>query len=202
MFGKQPFPGDEAHHWQRFRQDNEESFTYFHDAYYNQLYFYGLKIVGDEEQVKNAIQELFLHLWRNRRQLSPVYSVKHYLLCAFRRHLHRLLDKERQQRKLAQVSPTDHFVFSAEDLLVERETEALTRARLAQALNGLPPRQREVLYLRYTTGFTPTEIAELLGINYQSVLNIVNRATRTLRHQMTCCEALNVLLALLPLALL
>ena len=39
---------NEAQHWFRFRQGDQASFTYFHDTYYNELYFYALKITQDE----------------------------------------------------------------------------------------------------------------------------------------------------------
>ena len=186
MFGKQPAPTtQETRHWLSFRQGSERSFTYLHDTYYNQLFFYGLKIIPDDALVKNAIQELFFHLWVNRRRLSPVHSVKHYLLCAFRRHLYRLIEKEKQQKRFAQTSESDYFVFSIEDLIVHEETERSTRALLAKSLNQLPARQRELIYLRYTAGLTPTEIAELLQVNYQSVLNTLARAIASLRINMT-----------------
>ncbi len=186
MFGKQPAPTtQETRHWLSFRQGSEQSFTYLHDTYYNQLFFYGLKIIPDDALVKNTIQELFFHLWVNRRRLSPVHSVKHYLLCAFRRHLYRLIEKEKQQKRFAQTSESDYFVFSIEDLIVHEETERSTRALLAKSLNQLPARQRELIYLRYTSGLTPTEIAELLQVNYQSVLNTLARAIASLRINMT-----------------
>ena len=186
MSGKQPAStNQETQHWRAFQQGSERSFTYLHDTYYNRLYFYGLKIIPDDALVKNAIQELFFQLWKRRRRLSPVKSVKHYLLCAFRRHLYRLLKKEQQQRRLVETNETDCFVFSTEDLVVHEETERLTRARLARSLNQLPARQRELIYLRYTAGLTPTEIAELLQMNYQSVINTLTRAIASLRINMT-----------------
>jgi RNA polymerase sigma factor (sigma-70 family) len=186
MFDDQPAPNSQdVRHWHAFLQGSEQSFTSLHDTYYNSLYFYGLKIVPDNEQVKNAIQELFLSLWKRRRRLSPVCSVKHYLLCAFRRHLYRLLDKEQQQKRFAANNDSEGFIFSAEDLIVHQETQRFTRALLARSLNQLPARQRELIYLRYTAGLTPAEIADLLQINYQSVLNTLARAIATLRINMT-----------------
>lgn len=184
MLGRQPIIPNEHQCWQSFLRGNEDSFTYFHQLYYNDLYFYGLKVVSDEDQVKNAIQELFLQLWKNRQSLNPVHSVKHYLLSAFRRHLYRLLDKEKQQKKFAQTIEANRFAFSAEDIIVQRETEMLTRSLLVRALNQLPPRQREIVYLRYTSGLTHEEIATLLSINYQSVVNMLARAISTLRVRM------------------
>ncbi len=186
MFGEQPaLSSPEIDQWNSFQRGDEQSFTDLHDTYYNQLYFYGLKIIFDEQQVKNAIQELFMHLWKNRKQLSPVHSVRHYLLCSFRRHLVRLLENEKRHQGYAQIGSSDRFVFSAEDLIVQKETELLTRKLLARSLNQLPIRQRELIYLRYTAGLTPTEIAELLQVNYQSVLNTLSRAVASLRNNMT-----------------
>ena len=45
-----------------------EIFLQFHDD----LFRYGLKLSHSENMVKDAIQDLFLKLWKNRSNLKPV----------------------------------------------------------------------------------------------------------------------------------
>ncbi|MEO0331912.1 MAG: sigma-70 family RNA polymerase sigma factor [Bacteroidota bacterium] len=173
---------NEAQHWFHFRQGDKASFTYLHDTYYNELYFYALKITQDEHQAKNAIQELFLYLWKNRRQLDVVTSFKPYLLCSLRRHIFRLLKKEKQQHRFLQSDATlSHFSFSTEDIIIQQETITQRHKQVIQALNNLSPRQREAVYLRYVNGLTVSEVAESMNLNYQSVLNCLRRALGNLK---------------------
>ena len=170
--------------WNRFKQGDQASFTYLHRQYYHELYFYALKIAQDEHLAKNAIQELFLYLWKNREQVSEVSSVKYYLLRSLKRHLLRLKKKEAQQQHFSSAyQETDAFTFSPEDIIIRQESEEMNQANLLRALNGLPARQREVVYLKYVNGLSNPEIAELTSLNYQSVANCLGRALDNLRKE-------------------
>ena len=54
-------------------------------------------------------------------------------------------------------------------------------ARLAELLRGLPPREQELLALKYGGGATNRTIAEVTGLSESNVGTIVHRAVRTLR---------------------
>jgi RNA polymerase sigma factor (sigma-70 family) len=52
---------------------------------------------------------------------------------------------------------------------------------LAQALGGLPQRDREILALRYGADLTGPEIVELTGLTLANVQQIISRSLRRLR---------------------
>ena len=65
-------------------------------------------------------------------------------------------------------------------------TDRLDRGRaLRQALEDLPPDQREVLVLRHIVGLTPVEIAETLDKTESSVHGLHHRGRRALRANLT-----------------
>ena len=65
-------------------------------------------------------------------------------------------------------------------------TDRLDRGRaLRQALEDLPPEQREVLVLRHIVGLTPVEIAETLDKTESSVHGLHHRGRRALRANLT-----------------
>ncbi len=191
---------NEAENWQKFRQGDERAFICLHDTYYNELYFYALKIVRDEHLVKNAIQELFLYLWKNKEQLAEVGAVKNYLFLSLRRHIFRLLQKEDQQQKFARITVenSERFTFSPEDIILEKESKSLQKNRITKALNCLPERQREAIYLRYINGLSNAEIAGVMDLNYQSVQNCLGRALANLKKELLTTQ--NAEVALFALA--
>lgn len=73
------------------------------------------------------------------------------------------------------------FQYSQEDFLVEIETNEERKDRLLTAINRLPSRQKEAIYLRYYEKLNLEEISQIQGIAYQSVLNNLQRALHTLR---------------------
>jgi RNA polymerase sigma-70 factor (ECF subfamily) len=74
----------------------------------------------------------------------------------------------------------DGFVFSTEDILIAHEHQQNLQEQITLAINRLPARQREIIYLRYYQELTLPEIAQTLGISYQTVANHLQAAYRSL----------------------
>ncbi len=56
-----------------------------------------------------------------------------------------------------------------------------TAQNLNRLLNSLPKRQKEVLHLKYYEELIFEEVAQVIHLNYQSVLNHIHRALTNLR---------------------
>jgi RNA polymerase sigma factor (sigma-70 family) len=52
---------------------------------------------------------------------------------------------------------------------------------LKTIINQLPKRQQEAINLRYYHNFSNEEIAQIMGVNYQSVSNFIYTALRKLK---------------------
>lgn len=171
--------------WSAFKSGEEGSFSRLFFAFYPRLHGYGLKLVRDEELVKDVIQDFFLYLFEGRGSLADkVDSPAAYLLASFRRRLLRENDqrKKEQDRRVEDVFPKDElFVIGTEDILIREESEEHNKKVLVELLNELPPRQREILYLRYYQDLSLPEIADTLSITYQVVANHLYRALKKLQ---------------------
>ena len=55
------------------------------------------------------------------------------------------------------------------------------KRKVADAMQSLSSRQREIVYLKFYENLEYQEIADLLTLNYQSVVNHVHRAIVKLR---------------------
>jgi len=194
---------DETHIWENFLQGSEKSFKDLHQKYYNDLYAYAVKMTSDPYIAKNAIQELFVYLWKNKASLGKVQHVKYYLLFSLRRHAIRLLKKEQKHVHLS-IKNEEAFplTFSPEDILITKETALINEKCVIEALNKLPARQKEVVYLRYFQDLAIEEIAQVLSINYQSVLNTLGRALKNLRKLILSQKTLEIFLFVLAPAVL
>ena len=177
--------------WEAFRTGDAQALAALFAAYYDALYGYGLKLTGDEELVKDCIQNLFQKLWRRRAGLRPVQVVKAYLFKALRRHLG---DETKLLRRHRHLLPayTDSFevTYSHEEFLIAQQTDYEQSARLLAALNGLSKRQREALYLKFFDGFSYERVAEVMSLNIQSVRNLIFNALKAVRKVMLVSLAL------------
>lgn len=164
--------------WDSFRQGDENALSELFHVFYPLLHNYGVKIAGEENLVEDCLQDFFLYLYENRRELGEVNYLRAYLFKAFRRRLWRYLKK---QRKLSTQEDGDGIVISPEEILILDHQDNIQQEVLAAMLNKLPPRQREVIYLRYYNGLSPQEIAEVLSITYRGVINTLYKAFKKMR---------------------
>jgi DNA-directed RNA polymerase specialized sigma24 family protein len=68
--------GDNDLTWQAFKQGDRSAFEELYRKYAKVLYNYGRKLKHDPELVHDAIQDLFIELWRLREGLADIVHVK------------------------------------------------------------------------------------------------------------------------------
>lgn len=167
-------------YWSRFKEGEKDALGKIFQTYYNDLYFYGLKIISVPDLVKDVIQEIFIRLWENRNNLGHVTKVKSYLLVALRNELIHALKKNHIWNVDNEVK-VEPFTLAIEDLLISEEDSKLLSKRLVISLNKLSERQREVILLRFYHNLTFEELAQVLEMNVQSVRNLLFRALEKVR---------------------
>lgn len=165
--------------WQTFKQGDKAAFGQLYELHYRPLYNYGYKLLPDAAQVEDAIQDLFIQLWRTRQGLSEVVHVKFYLFRALRRDIARLSSRNRHFQDInPEYVPADDpglYFFEQE------EQEKLLTLKLMRMLSQLPERQLEVVTLRFFENFKTEEIAAIMGISEKSVRNTLYKALTHLR---------------------
>jgi RNA polymerase sigma factor (sigma-70 family) len=153
-------------------------------TFYNDLYFYGLKISGSEDLTRDCIQDMFTQFWSNSESLCGVKSVRAYLLKCFRRRVIEQLNAEK--RYLNNYLPEGRYEYtgvaeSHESDLVEQDRQNELTQRLLKATGELTARQQEILFLKFNLGYSYDSICDIMNIKYQSVRNLLSETVKYLR---------------------
>ena len=168
--------------WHLFVEGDVNAFSTLFKTYYSQLHSYGLKISSNPALTEDCLQTFFVYLYDNRKNLGTITHIKSYLFVSFRRALLKYLKKERKITSYDEVFENSTvFEFSPEELMVEQEFTKVRVRTLTQLLNNLSARERESIYLKYYSGLSTNEIADVMSISYQSVLNTLQKAFTKLR---------------------
>jgi RNA polymerase sigma factor (sigma-70 family) len=166
--------------WESFRQGDRTALADLFSLYYDLLERYGRKLVREDHILQDLIHDVFLELWE-RKLPPPVTSIPSYLLGALR---NRIFGHFRDTRKRSVSIPVEmDFQVSMEDFIIIREDEESRIRQLVDAIGKLPPRQREILYLRYYCDMEYAEICTLTGISYQVARNQLSNAILFIRKQ-------------------
>lgn len=167
--------------WELCLTGDKEAFKEIYCRFYSLLYNYGSKLVTDKDLVKDCIQDIFIKMIQNYPSLSPTPNVKGYLIKALRNKLYDTLEKEKPTDDIAQYEE----IFMTDELFPllsfdDSETDSRTRL-LMEAFSQLSPHQQEIIYLYYVNELKHEQIAEVMGINYQSSKNLLYRSLSCLR---------------------
>lgn len=151
---------------------------------FDSLFNYGMKIIKDENLVKDCIQELFFRIWKNNIDLTKVQFPKAYLITGLRRQIFNVIKLKENVIDKVELKDEMFQEFSSEDYLIQNQNEDENRKKVLKALNQLSDRQREAVYLRYIEELDYDEIAKIMSINLQSVKNNVQRGLDSLKEIM------------------
>ncbi|TQM82136.1 RNA polymerase sigma-70 factor (sigma-E family) [Saccharothrix saharensis] len=134
-----------------------------------------LLLVDEPATAEDVVQEAFTGLHRNWSNLRDAQAAVGYLRTAVVNGSRSVL----RRRKTARDYTPPHVANarSAESLaMLTAEHQAVVRA-----LSQLPPRQREVLVLRYYGDLSEAEIADATGISKGTVKSTASRALDALQ---------------------
>ncbi|NGP77355.1 sigma-70 family RNA polymerase sigma factor [Balneolaceae bacterium YR4-1] len=181
-------------YWNKFVAGDTHLFKKIFTKYYPKLYGYGIKISNNPRIVEDCIQELFENIWDRREDLHHVESPHVYLFVSLRRKvLKQISKKKNRSKKLRLLRHKPKIKFCKQDIIIKNEQINQQKEELAQALNQLPERQKEILFLHFYNGLSYSEIANVLDIKRQSIRNHVYRAMKKLRLFLTEKASRNII---------
>jgi RNA polymerase sigma factor (sigma-70 family) len=170
--------------WQQYLQGDESAFISIYKKYFNTLLNFGLQFLGDNSEVEDFVQDLFVDLRLKQHKLKPLKSsLKVYLIICLK---NRILDHKRREstrlRNFRDYSEDFGFAFPLETELIRTQEYAEKIGKLQKALKQLTTRQREAIYYLYYEQLSYSEIAEIMQMsNVKSVRNLVYKGFDSLR---------------------
>lgn len=174
------------YYWEDFvLNGSRDSYFALYKHYYSYLRYIGLKRRYSSETVKDAINDLFLYIWEKRKSLQHIHHPHNYILTAFCRSINKKGSAtEVPFDYLTRLDdfPPDQFVEpSYEQNLLNKESHNRLSLLLNRHLSQLPPKQREIIYLKFYLGLSYAEIARANRLSVNTVYNTVYNTVQKLR---------------------
>jgi RNA polymerase sigma-70 factor (ECF subfamily) len=174
----------------RAQAGDHEAFRILVERYQGRAYGLALRILRDEEQARDAVQDAFIKVYGSLRRFEGRSSFYTWL---YRLVYNQCLDNKRKDKSGRHVEWEEERL--GEDHVLEEtgpgavrsggltgpgvELErAELRAVMAQAIDQLPDDARETLVLREIEGLPYAEIAETLGIPKGTVMSRLHYARK------------------------
>jgi RNA polymerase sigma-70 factor (family 1) len=169
---------DQQRYIEGMKTGDKKVFEELFNTYYEPLCRYCMRVVTDQDEAEEIVQEVFVNLWTKREETNIDTSLNAYLYRTvmnrainYNHHL-KIRSKHRDQvmASTPEVQPTN-------DDLVEAELLALYET----ALDKMPARRREAFELSRKEGLKYAEIAAKLAVSEKTVEAHISKALEDLR---------------------
>lgn len=167
--------------WQLVVNCNQKAFDYMYITYSKDLYKYGFRFTQDAELIKDVIQDVYVHIWECKNVLSIEKSIKFYLFTAFRRELIKRVNAASKLKTIDDYHSKLLWEVSFQEILEQNQISLDVTHKLGRAIDELPLRQKEAIYLRYLQELTYDEISELMGVQIPSIYNLIFKGVKALK---------------------
>lgn len=159
---------------------SEEAFTQLFYQHHQKLGAFILKLTSSTELTQEIVQDVFLKIWLNRSKLDGINCFEAYLFTVAKHHAFNALKKIlREQSRFASWSNVAALTQPEEDNVAavrERHLQLVD-----EAIMQLPPQQQKIYKLSRNEGLKYEQIAQQLGISFETVKRHMHLALRFIR---------------------
>ena len=163
-----------------------EALGYLYDRYIDCLLSIGLHYVKDETWVEDQVHDLFLELYKSRKNVLKIKDFKSYLIISFKRRLYKknkskeILIEEEAFKRMLSKSPSQQEK-SIEATWIDQEKLESLKQGLKSAMESLTLHQQNAIELRYVENKSYVEIAEQMDMSVASARTLLYRTLKMLK---------------------
>jgi len=138
------------------------------------------RLLGNDEEARDAVQEIMIKLWNKRKQLAEHPNIPGFVFTTARNYCLDMLKtkkvvfQEASEIKLNVIGNTDYPLYELKEVF----------QIIQQIITTLPENQGEVIMLRDLDGFEMDEISVMTGLKEEHVRVLLSRARKQVRIQL------------------
>lgn len=161
------------------KSGDTHAFTEIFNRYWDKMYIHALKMLQNEDEAKDLVQEIFTSLWIKADIFELQTNLAGYLYVATRRRVLNYIRNSKTQTLFYDNlgSYMEANQQSAIDIISAKELAA----SLDLEIQNLPPKMRQVYEMSRITYLSHKEIASQLNISQNTVKKQINNALKILK---------------------
>jgi RNA polymerase sigma factor (sigma-70 family) len=161
--------------WDKFREGDREAFKTIYNEFIDVLFAYGSKITSNNFLLEDAIQDVFVDIYSYGKKLNHPEYLEYYLFKTLKNNIIRKLKENRRFDYSEGGEYNFELKFPAEDPENEEQRLEKQLKLLKEEIKNLDSKKRELLFLKFNSGLTYTEIGLLLDLKPDTVKKQVHR---------------------------
>lgn len=167
--------------WARVVDGDNKAFEFIYRAHSKKLYVYGHRFTKDTSIIDDAIQEVFISIWSSRNRIVISRSLSHYIFSSYRRLIIKKINEEQFCESIDDPNNMLDFHHYMQGVLEETNISDFEGGKTISALEKLPSRQKEAIYLRYIEELSYESISDIMGVQIPYIYNLIFKGLKTLK---------------------
>lgn len=161
------------------KSDNQAAFAEIYNRYWRIMYMHALKMLCNEEDARDIVQEVFTTLWAKAAHITSGVNLAGYLYVATK---NRVIDLIAQHKvRVNYLESLSSFIEENHNTTVEAITYKEVMLALYTEIEQLPPKMKAIVEMRVKQQLSYKEIADELDISDKTVKKQVSNAIKILK---------------------
>ncbi|WP_254778992.1 RNA polymerase sigma-70 factor [Pedobacter sp. ok626] len=166
----------------RLKEGDNVAFSEIYQRFGGILFVFIKRRVGDTDDAKDILQELFVDLWVKRETIEITTKASSYLYAAVRYKMLNFIERNATQKRYVDAieSINEQDMVMTDHLVREKQLASI----IERNVDALPKKMKEVFLLSRQVNLTYVEIADKLNISKLTVRAQVKNAIKILRERL------------------
>ncbi|TDE46579.1 RNA polymerase sigma-70 factor [Flavobacterium rhamnosiphilum] len=160
------------------KNGNEEAYKYLYANKYKDIVHYINGLTRDYDKAEDIVQEVIFRLWKNRSEIEITSSIKSYL---YKAAYYSFINEYKKDKRKESLSEKNQKTAVLELIESDEEYTQQKLRYIAQIIEQLPPKRKEIFIMCKTEGLTYEEIASHLEISVKTVETQMGKALYQIR---------------------
>jgi RNA polymerase sigma-70 factor (family 1) len=161
------------------KEESRDAFAEIYRRYWSLMYMHAFKMLKDEDDTRDILQDVFTGLWLNRETIDQNSNLAGYLYTCARNKVLDLIAKQRV--RVNYLDSLASFIETNGNRIIDSITEKELAQALEKEIQQLPAKMKQIFEMRIHKHLTYKEIATELSLSDKTVKKQINNAIKILR---------------------